>query len=225
MKKILSFLFSVATSAFLVSCHGQTDGTVSSTAASMAVTVSDKTPAGLEVGDMAPDFDLQNVDGNMVSLVSILNDETGAVKGCILTFTCNSCPYAVMYEDRLIALHQKYAPMGYPVVAINPNDPEVKPDDSFEAMKVRTEEKGFPFAYLFDEGQKVYPQYGATKTPHVFLVGEGRKVRYIGAIDNNPQDADAVTKRYLEEAIAALEEGRDPDPDFTKAVGCSIKTK
>ena len=130
-----------------------------------------------------------------------------------------------MYEDRLNMLHSKYAGQGYPVLAINPNDPEVKPEDSFENMGVRAKEKGFEFAYLFDDGQKIYPQYGATKTPHVFLIDNEMTVKYIGSIDDNPQDADAVTKRYLEDAISALEAGNDPDPNFTKAVGCSIKYK
>ena len=175
---------------------------------------------GLKVGDKAPDFNLKNHDGTMISLA----DYAGK-KGTILTFTCNHCPYAVMYEDRLNMLHSKYAGQGYPVLAINPNDPEVKPDDSFEKMGERAKEKGFEFAYLFDDGQKVYPQYGATKTPHIFLIDNNQTVRYIGAIDDNPQDADSVEKRFLEDAIAALEAGNDPEPDYTKAVGCSIKTK
>jgi peroxiredoxin len=130
-----------------------------------------------------------------------------------------------MYEDRFIELHKKYAPQGYHVIAINPNDPAVKPDDSFEAMGVRSEEKGFPFPYLFDEGQKVYPKYGATRTPHIFLLDNKRVVKYIGALDNNAQDASAVTERYVEDAIAALERGENPDPSSTKAIGCSIKTR
>ena len=182
--------------------------------------VSNKEMKGLKVGDKAPEFSLKNHDGTMISL----SDYAGK-KGTILTFTCNHCPYAVMYEDRLNMLHSKYAGQGYPVLAINPNDPEVKPEDSFENMGVRAKEKGFEFAYLFDDGQKIYPQYGATKTPHVFLIDNEMTVKYIGSIDDNPQDADAVTKRYLEDAISALEAGNDPDPNFTKAVGCSIKYK
>jgi len=175
---------------------------------------------GYHVGDTAADFKLKNVDGKMVSL----SDYEDA-KGYIVTFTCNHCPYAVMYEDRLIALHNEYAPKGYPVVAINPNDPEVKPGDSYEAMQVRSKEKGFPFVYLIDEGQKVYPQYGATKTPHVYLLDAERTVKYIGAIDDSPKDEGEVEEKYLENAIQALEAGNDPDPSSTKAIGCSIKTK
>ncbi|MBT8233019.1 MAG: redoxin domain-containing protein, partial [Saprospiraceae bacterium] len=118
----------------------------------------------------------------------------------------------------------KYAPMGYPVVAINPNDPIAKPADSYEEMIVRANEKEFPFVYLFDDGQHVYPQYGATKTPHVFLLDENMIVKYIGAIDDSPRDASLVQERYLENAIKALQEGKDPSPATTKAIGCSIKT-
>ncbi len=183
------------------------------------------TEDGLKVGDIAPDFKLRNIDGRMISLADLKDANGGPAKGYIVTFTCNTCPYAVMYEDRIIDLHNKYAPKGWPVVAIQPNDPSIKAGDSMEEMKIRAREKGFPFVYLFDDGQKVYPQYGATRTPHIFLLDSTKKVRYIGAIDNNPQDAEAVTKRYVEEAIAAVEAGKEPDPSLTKAIGCGIKAK
>ena len=175
---------------------------------------------GLKVGDKATDFSLKGVDGKMHSLADMSD-----AKGYVVTFTCNHCPYAVMYEDRLIELHNKFAAQGYPVIAINPNDPEVQAKDGFEEMKVRAEEKGFPFVYLFDDGQKVYPQYGATRTPHVFLLDKELTVQYIGAIDDNARDAAAVKTKYLENAIEAVQNGKKPDPDFTKAIGCSIKTK
>ena len=175
---------------------------------------------GLKVGDKAPDFKLKNVDGRMVSL----KDYTD-VKGYIVTFTCNTCPYAVMYEDRLIELHNKFAPQGYPVVAIQPNDPEAQPGDALDKMQARAKEKGFPFVYLFDEGQKVYPQYGASRTPEIYLLDKEMVVRYTGAIDDNAQDASVVTVRYVENAIAAIESGKNPEPSFVKAVGCTIKVK
>ena len=130
-----------------------------------------------------------------------------------------------MYEDRLIELHNKMEPLGYPVIAINPNDPEAEPKDSFDKMKVRADEKAFPFAYLFDDGQKVYPQYGASRTPHVFILDKARTVKYIGAIDDSARDVDAVKQKYVEMAVQALEKGEDPTPNFTKAIGCSIKKK
>lgn len=175
---------------------------------------------GLKVGDTAPNFNLKNTTGEFIS-PSTMKD----AKGFIVIFTCNHCPWAIRYEDRMIDLHNKYAKMGYPVIAINPNDPEVQPEDSFEKMQERAKEKGFPFYYVIDEGQKVFPQYGATRTPHVFLLDKDMTVQYIGAIDDNAEDASQVETKYVENAIAAMEAGEKPDPSFTKAIGCTIKVK
>ena len=177
-------------------------------------------PAGYQIGDVATDFALKGVDGKMVSMADYKD-----AKGFIVVFTCNQCPYAVMYEDRINQLAASYAKKGYYLLAINPNDPEVQPKDSYERMIEKAKEKSFVFPYLFDEGQKIYPQYGATKTPHVFLLDKNRVVKYIGAIDDNAQDASAVQEKYLENAIAALEKGEKPNPETTKAIGCSIKSK
>lgn len=176
---------------------------------------------GVQVGDKAPAFTLKNVDGRMVSL-SDYDDQNGV----ILIFTCNHCPYSKAYEERIIELNQKYAPMGYPVVAINPNDPAIQPEDSFEKMIQRSQEKDFPFPYLFDKGQKIFPEYGAKRTPHVFLLenrGKYFEVAYIGAIDDNYQDPNEVQDKYVEEAIADLESGHKVQNNFTKAIGCTIK--
>ena len=181
-------------------------------------TISEKSN-GYQVGDVAADFNLKNIDDKMISLESIQD-----IKGYIVIFTCNSCPVSIDYEDRIIYLHKKYAPIGYPVVAINPNDPDLRPDDSFEEMKVRSAEKEFPFMYLLDEDQKVYPQFGATRTPHVFLLDENRVVKYIGAIDDS-RDNNNIKIKYVEIAITQMEIGEKPDPQFTKAMGCSIKDK
>jgi peroxiredoxin len=174
----------------------------------------------LGIGDTAPDFKLKNVNSKMVSL-----EDYKDVNGYIIIFSCNHCPFVIKYEDRMIELHKEFAPKGYPVIAINPNDPEIQPGDSFEKMVERAKEKNFPFAYLFDEGQKVFPQYGATRTPHVYLLDKDRKVRYMGAIDDNVESATAVKNQYLANAIIALENGENPDPATTKAIGCSIKVK
>ena len=192
----------------------------------MAASSIDPVSEGVDVGEIAPDFNLMNVDGEMISLSDYKAEEGHeAVKGFIITFTCNTCPYAIMYEDRLIKLHNKMAPVGWPVVAIQPNDPSVKPGDSIDKMKERATEKGFPFVYLMDEGQKVYPKFGAERTPHVFLLDTDRKVHYIGAIDDSARDPKSVTRNYVEDAISAIEKGNTPDPVSTKAIGCSIKTK
>lgn len=185
--------------------------------------VSTASAGGYQVGDKATDFRLKNVDGRMVSLADF-----NSAKGFIVIFTCNHCPYSVAYEDRIIALDAKYKDRGYPVVAINPNDPAVQPQDGFAEMKERAQEKGFAFPYLFDEGQKIYPQYGATRTPHVFILEKSGKdliVRYIGAIDDNHEDAEEVGKRWVEAAVDALLAGSAPATTSTKAIGCSIKVK
>lgn len=178
---------------------------------------------GYKPGDAATDFVLKNVNEKMVSL-----SDFKKAKGFIVVFTCNHCPYAKAYEDRIIALDKKYASKGYPVIAINPNDPSLYADDSYEAMKIRAKDKGFTFPYLFDDGQKIYPQYGATKTPHVFVlqkVNEKNIVRYIGAIDNNYANPQDVTERYVENAVDALLAGKPVVQPATVAIGCSIKAK
>lgn len=176
---------------------------------------------GYKVGETATDFKLLNIDGNMVSL----SDYEDA-KGFIITFTCNTCPYAVAYEDRIEALNKKYAAKGFPVIAIMPNNTEVKPGDNMEAMKTRAEEKGFTFPYLMDKDQEVYPQYGATKTPHMYVLqktDKGNVVKYIGAIDDNYKDEDAVKETYVEDAVDALLNGEEVKVKETRAIGCSIK--
>jgi len=186
------------------------------------VSVSQLFAQGVKVGDKAPDFKLKNVDGKFVSFADFPD-----AKGFIIIFTCNHCPFSVAYEDRIVALDNKYKAKGYPVIAINPNDPAIVPADGYKEMQQRSSEKGFTFPYLFDEGQKVYPKYGATRTPHVFLVnkqGKSFNVAYIGAIDDNSQDAEAVKEKYLENALTAVMDGKSPQPDFTKAIGCTIKT-
>lgn len=186
----------------------------------VAFTVKDSA-AGYKVGDVATDFSLKNVDGKMVSLKDMKD-----AKGYIVIFTCNHCPYAVAYEDRIVALDKKYKKLGYPVIAINPNNPVKQKEDSFAKMQERAKEKKFTFPYLFDDGQKIYPQYGATKTPHVYVLqktAKGNVVKYIGAIDDNYEDEAAVKQRYAEAAVDALLAGKDVAVKETKAIGCSIK--
>jgi len=176
---------------------------------------------GYKIGDIATDFKLENIDNNIVSLSDFKD-----AKGFIVVFTCNTCPYAVAYEDRIEALHKKYADKGFPVIAIMPNNTDTKPDDNLEAMKQRAKDKGFTFPYLIDKTQSVYPKYGATKTPHVYVLEKtkaGNIVQYIGAIDNNYKDAEAVTQRYVEDAVDALLNGKPVETKITKAIGCSIK--
>jgi len=176
---------------------------------------------GYAIGDVATDFKLENIDGNFVSL-----SDFKQAKGFIIVFTCNTCPYAVAYEDRIEALNKEYAPKGYPVIAIMPNNVQSKPGDSMTAMQKRAKEKGFTFPYLIDADQSIYPQYGATKTPHVYILestDKGPVVQYIGAIDDNYKDAALVKTKYVQNVVDALLEGVTFETHKTKAIGCSIK--
>jgi len=175
---------------------------------------------GYKIGDTATDFKLKNIDGNMFSMSDIKD-----AKGYIVVFTCNECPFAKMYEDRLIALHNEYASKGYSVIAINTNVTDDNEKESFEAMQKRALEKKFPYVYLEDMGQKIFPQYGALRTPHVYLLDKEFIVQYIGTIDDNAKSAKDVKVKYVENAIQALEKGEKPNPNFTKAIGCPVKIK
>ncbi len=182
-----------------------------------------KPDGGYKVGDVAADFKLKNVDGTMISL-----GENKIAKGYIVIFTCNHCPVSIKYEDRINELSKKYAPQGYPVVAINPNDPAAHAEDDFEGMVKRAKEKNFSFPYLHDETQSVARSFGATRTPHVYIVQKENNdliVKYIGSIDDNGDDASAVKEKYVENAVENLLASKPVSPDFTKAIGCSIKWK
>lgn len=179
---------------------------------------------GYSIGDIASDFTLKNVDGKSVSL-----SDYDDAKGFVVVFTCNHCPFAVAYQDRIIEIDKTYKEKGYPVIAINPNDPEIVPGDSYEAMQERAKEKDFSFPYLYDEKQEVYKKFGATRTPHVYVLQKNKDnkliVKYIGTIDDNYQDAKAVQEKYLGNALDNLLANKEPKPNFTKAVGCTIKAK
>lgn len=180
-------------------------------------------PDGLKIGDKAPDFALQSVDGKLVALSSFVD-----AKGVILVFTCNHCPYSVKYEDRIIALHEAYATKGFPVLAVNPNDSVTVPEDSFSNMKERAATKKFPFPYVVDATQAIAQKYGARRTPHAYVLlrtRTGWTVEYIGAIDDNADDADKVGSKFVEEAVEALLKGTKPATATTKAIGCTIKWK
>ena len=192
--------------------------------AGLLMLASFKPEGGLKVGDKAADFKLKNIDGKEVSLSGNFKSD----KGVIVVFTCNHWPFAKKYEDRVIALDKKYKGLGYPVVAINPNDPVKSPEDSYDNMKKRSKEKGFTFPYLFDETQATALAYGATNTPHIYILqkaGSDFVVKYIGAIDDNSDDAKAVKEKYAEEALDALLAGKPVATTKTKAIGCTIKWK
>jgi peroxiredoxin len=176
---------------------------------------------GYTIGDEATDFKLKDVNGKMVSL-SHYKD----AKGFIVIFTCNTCPFAVASEQRIVDLDKEFKPKGYPVIAINPNNPKVQPDDTYELMQQKAKEAGFTFPYLYDESQTIYAKYGATKTPHVYLLQkeDGKNViKYIGAIDDNVRNASEVKKRFLANAVNELLAGKEVSVKETKAIGCSVK--
>jgi len=177
--------------------------------------------AGYQVGDTAKDFSLKNVDGKMVALSDYKNS-----KGFIIAFTCNTCPFSRANENRLIALDQKYKKL-YPVIAINPNDPNEKDGESYAAMQKRAREKNFTFPYLYEGDQKIHAVYGAIKTPHVYLLNKENGeliVKYIGAIDDSARDENRVDQKFLENAVDDLLAGDPIKITSTKSIGCSIKS-
>ncbi len=178
---------------------------------------------GVKIGDKVNDFELLNVDRRYISL-----SDYNSKKGVVLIFTCNHCPYAQAYEERIIQLHKDFADKGFPVIAVNPNDSAIVPADSYSNMIIRAEEKQYPFPYLLDDNHQTHKYFGATKTPHVFLLENKDNefiVRYIGTIDDSPMDPSSVQTKYLANAIDALLSREKPDPEITKAIGCSIKIK
>ena len=177
---------------------------------------------GYGIGDAAASINLLNVDGTMVSYSNYPD-----AKGFIVIFTCNTCPYAVASEDRINELDAEFKPKGYPVIAINPNDPELQPADTYELMQEKAKEKNFTFPYLYDKTNTVYAQYGATKTPHVYILDKKQSgkliVEYIGAIDDNVRDGDNVKERFAANAVNELLAGKEVSVKETRAIGCSVK--
>ena len=173
----------------------------------------------LNIGDPLPRFSLPSVDG--------LTIDTHMIKDPVLVvvFTCNHCPYAQAYEERLISLAEHFDEEGVQFVLINSNDATGYPEDSWEAMEVRYRDKGFPFPYCHDESQKVAQAYGALCTPHCFVFDQLRHLQYKGCIDDNWKDPKGVTEHYLRDAIDAVIKGEEPEEQEVNAIGCSIKWK
>ncbi len=169
----------------------------------------------LNIGDDAPAWQqLPGVDGKEHSLKDLAESDV-----VVVVFTCNTCPYAVDYEDRIIALAKNYADRKVSVVAINVNKVD---GDQLADMKARAAEKGFPYPYLHDETQKIALDYGAIYTPEFFVLNKQRKVVYMGAMDNSP-NADKVTERHVEAAVEAALKGALPKTRETVAIGCRVR--
>lgn len=182
-----------------------------------------KAQTSYKIGDIATDFNLKNVDNKMISMANYKE-----AKGFFVIFHCNQCPYSKAYENRIIALNAKYASKGLPVITINPNDPAINPEDSFEKMKIRAKQEKYTFPYLVDDTQEIAKAYGAKATPHVYLLkktDEGLVVSYTGAIDNDTENVNDAKIKYAENAADALLAGKEIELTQTKAIGCSIKWK
>ena len=182
-----------------------------------------KAQNGYQIGDLAATFNLKNVDGKNVSFANYTDS-----KGFIIVFTCNTCPVAKAYQDRVEALNSTYAAKGYPVIAINTNDPIASPGDSYTKMQELAKNKQLSYAYLEDPDHIYTKKYGAMKTPHVFIVqkaAKGFEVAYIGAIDNDQEETLAQRTNYVKNAVDELLAGKKPTINTTKAIGCSIKWK
>jgi len=174
----------------------------------------------LQLGEAAPDFDLPGVDGKNYSLA----DFTGAPL-LIVAFSCNHCPYVVGSEERINKLHADYAPRGVALVAINSNETDNHPTDSFEHMVEHAREKGFQFPYLRDDSQEVALAYGALRTPHFYVFDAERKLRYTGRMDDNPRNPGQETTHELRDALDALLAGQEPPVALTNPIGCNVKWK
>ena len=227
MKKISMFFCFVIVSVFMVACNSNSPakGDENKTKEDSTKTTEEGKPEGPKsyaIGDVIEDSKLKNVDGKEVSLADYKD-----AKGFVIIFTCNHCPFSIAYEDRIIAFDKQYKKKGFPVIAINPNDPSIEAakDDSYELMQKRAKEKNFSFPYLFDEGQNIFPKFGATKTPDCFLVQKtdaGLKLVYKGGFDDSKEVKD-IEKKHLENAVEAVLAGKTPEPSVTKAIGCGIK--
>ena len=174
----------------------------------------------LPIGSAAPSTDvkMQSVDGKEITIA----DAKGA-KGTVVVFTCNHCPFAKMWESRIVEIGNAATGMGIGVIAINSNDPAANADDGYEAMQARAKDKGFQFPYVVDATSGVARAFGATRTPEVFVLDPSGKLVYHGAVDDNAQDPAKVEKTYLKDALDALAAGRDVAVKETKSIGCTIK--
>jgi peroxiredoxin len=171
----------------------------------------------IEIGDRPPDFELPGTDGGRHALAA------DGAPATVVYWTCNHCPYALAWHERMLEAARDYAGRDVRFLAISSNDPERYPADSFEAMAERVErEGGWPHPYLFDESQEVGRGWGAERTPHVFVLDGGLRLRYEGAPDADYEDP-SQGAAWLREALDAVLEGREPERPRTEAVGCTIK--
>lgn len=175
---------------------------------------------GLAIGSKIPGFKLPGVDKKTYS-----EKDFSDRKALVIIFTCNHCPYAQAYQDRIIHLQKEFSPVGAQIIAINSNDSTNYPADSFEKMVERSKEKDFNFPYLRDETQSVAKAFGAQVTPDCFVFDQKRTLQYRGRVDDNWQDHYKVSSHDLRQAIEAVVNGKKPTVQESSAIGCSIKWK
>jgi peroxiredoxin len=174
----------------------------------------------LQIGESAPDFNLPGVDGQNYSLDSFKD-----ARVLVIAWSCNHCPYVIGSEDRMKQFFDTYSIRGVGFVAINSNEQENHPTDSFEHMVENARQKGFMFPYLRDESQEVALAYGALRTPHYYVFDENRKLRYTGRMDDNPRNPGQETTHELQDAVDALLNGETPPVELTNPIGCNVKWK
>lgn len=172
----------------------------------------------LKINDPLVEFELKGVD-NKIRSTSEFRDK----KILVVIFTCNHCPYAKAYQDRIIAVQKDYASKGVQIIAINANDDSKYTEDNFENMKTRAREKGFNFPYVRDESQSVAHDYGAKATPHVFVFDSARKLKYVGAIDDNWENPNSAKQKYLRDALDSILANKEVAVKETMPMGCTIK--
>ena len=176
--------------------------------------------AALEIGAKAPaaEVKMKGVDGKEVSIKDVMG-----AKGTLVVFTCNACPYAKGWETRIVDLGNSYAAKGIGMIAINANDPKVVADDGYDQMVTRAKERGMKYPYVMDGTSEVAKAFGAARTPEAFLFDAQGKLVYHGAVDDNVESAEKVSKTYLKDALDSVVAGKEVSVKETKAVGCGIK--
>lgn len=172
----------------------------------------------LQIGEVAPDFNLPGVDGKNHTL-----SDYADAKLLVIAFTCNHCPYVVGSEERIKQFYADYRDRGVQLVAINSNETENHPTDSFEHMVEHAKEKGFAFPYLRDDTQEIATAYGALRTPHFYVFDADRKLRYTGRMDDRPRHPGEETTRELRDAVDELLAGKEVSVPLTNPIGCNVK--
>jgi peroxiredoxin len=170
------------------------------------------------VGKDAPELSLEDTEGERHELAAADS------KATVVIWTCNHCPYARAWHDRLADVARDYVDRGVKFLAANSNDPDRYPGDSLEAMRERAEAEEWPFPYLHDPTQEAARAWNAQTTPHIYLIDASGTIAYEGAPDVDYQDP-PLEAAWLREALDAVLDGREPARDATDPVGCSIKWK